>query len=122
MTDVTGFGLAGHLIEMCEASNVSAELNFSQVPILPEVEKYLELKCIPGGTVRNWKSYGEKVTVTNERNRLLAADPQTSGGLLIAVSQNEAANFEAFMDQKQHFYSCIGSLTEKTTAVVVIND
>lgn len=122
MTDVTGFGLAGHLIEMCEASNVSAELNFSQVPILPEVDKYLELKCIPGGTVRNWKSYGEKVSVTNERNRLLAADPQTSGGLLIAVSQNEAANFEAFMDQKQHFYSCIGSLTEKTTAVVVIHD
>ena len=122
MTDVTGFGLAGHLIEMCEASEVSAELYFSQVPVLPQVDKYLDLKCIPGGTNRNWKSYGEKVAVQNESNRLLVADPQTSGGLLIAVNPKEAANFEAFMDNAQHFYACIGQLTGKTSAVVVVLD
>jgi selenide,water dikinase len=63
MTDVTGFGLLGHLTEMCEGSNVSAEIYFKQVPLLTEeLIEYTEMKSIPGGTYRNWDSYGDKIS------------------------------------------------------------
>ena len=86
MTDVTGFGLLGHLIEMCEASETSAEINFEAIPQLPYLQSYLDQGSYPGGTTRNWESYGEKVELKNKNHRLILADPQTSGGLLVAVA------------------------------------
>ena len=86
MTDVTGFGLLGHLIEMCEASETSAEINFEAIPQLPYLQFYLDQGSYPGGTTRNWESYGEKVDLKNKNHRLILADPQTSGGLLVAVA------------------------------------
>ncbi len=94
MTDVTGFGLLGHLTEICEGSQLSAKLNYSKVPIFDEVEYYLEQKCVPGGTTRNWDSYGEKVRLANESYRDILCDPQTSGGLLIAVEPDSTAEVE----------------------------
>ncbi len=89
LTDVTGFGLLGHLREMCEGSNVSAEIDFQAVPKLPFIEEYLAQKSIPGGTNRNWSSYGHLIHLENEAEasyqKYILADPQTSGGLLIAV-------------------------------------
>ncbi len=85
MTDVTGFGLLGHLSEMCEGSHLTARLFTDRIPLLPETERYLEMDCIPGGTGRNWESYGHKIGELSERERLLLCDPQTSGGLLIAA-------------------------------------
>jgi selenide,water dikinase len=87
MTDVTGFGLLGHLLEICEGSNVNAEINFEAVPVIKGIEEYISKKAIPGGTHRNWKSYGEKVELKNEEYKNILCDPQTSGGLLIAVKQ-----------------------------------
>ena len=87
MTDVTGFGLAGHLIEMADGSNLTAEVEFSKLPILSCANNYMELGCVPGGTNRNWKSYGEYVNPIDEKQRLMIADPQTSGGLLISVGE-----------------------------------
>lgn len=86
ITDVTGFGLLGHLTEMCEGSNLSAKINFSQIPKLEMLDEYLALNCIPGGTGRNWESFGSKIKLANESWKNILADPQTSGGLLIAVS------------------------------------
>ena len=92
MTDVTGFGLLGHLIEMTEGSHLSAIVNFSSVPLLCEglVEYVLE-GSVPGGTNRNWDSYGHKVHFGNNENatyqKNILADPQTSGGLLISVQK-----------------------------------
>ncbi|MDB0055326.1 selenide, water dikinase SelD, partial [Bacteroidia bacterium] len=94
MTDVTGFGLLGHLTEICEGSQLSAKLNYNKVPIFDEVEYYLEQKCVPGGTTRNWDSYGEKVRLANESYRDILCDPQTSGGLLIAVEPDSTAEVE----------------------------
>ncbi|PLW99488.1 MAG: selenide, water dikinase SelD [Marinilabiliales bacterium] len=88
MTDVTGFGLLGHLLEMCQGSNVSAEINFDKIPKLNNVNNYIEKKCFPGGTFRNWKSYGNFVDEISEEQKMLLCDPQTSGGLLIAVEEN----------------------------------
>lgn len=89
LTDVTGFGLFGHLVEMCDGSNVSAELFFNQIPTLDNLDSYLDQKCFPGGTERNWASYGHRIQEgITETQRLIGADPQTSGGLLIAVQEN----------------------------------
>lgn len=93
MTDVTGFGLLGHLLEMCEGSGLAAQLNFDAIPRLDHVVRYLEKNCIPGGTYRNWKSYGEKMGEITESQKMILADPQTSGGLLIAVDHH-ASEFE----------------------------
>jgi selenide,water dikinase len=90
MTDVTGFGLLGHLTEMAEGSNLSAIIDFEKVPTIPSYRSYLEKGCIPGGTQRNWASYGSKIRLASEDQRLILADPQTSGGLLIAVSPDNS--------------------------------
>ena len=92
MTDVTGFGLLGHLIEMAEGSGLTANLNFSKVPLItPDLHQYVEAGSVPGGTNRNLDSYGHKVEFTNTTNihlqKSILADPQTSGGLLISVSK-----------------------------------
>ena len=100
MTDVTGFGLLGHLVEMCEGSGVSAEIEFDKVPVIPSLHKYLELGCIPGGTNRNWKSYGHKVSEISEREKYILADPQTSGGLMVAVEESAVDEFELFLHGK----------------------
>ena len=85
MTDVTGFGLLGHLSEMCEGSNLSAEIHFDKVPVLPEALAYMAQKAIPGGTHRNFDSYGHKIADLTPDQKHLLCDPQTSGGLLVAV-------------------------------------
>ena len=88
LTDVTGFGLLGHLVEMCEGSGTTAEIDFKQIPQLPDLDFYIAQKAVPGGTNRNWASYGDKVFLANEAYKNILADPQTSGGLLISVSEN----------------------------------
>ena len=95
MTDVTGFGLLGHLIEVCEASSVQARIEFAKVPILPNVKHYLTQGCVPGGTGRNWESYGHKVSAIDDDVRQLLCDPQTSGGLLVMVKKSALADFQA---------------------------
>lgn len=86
MTDVTGFGLLGHLGEMCEGSDVGATLSMEALVWLTDLDLYLEEGAIPGGTQRNWESYKHRVGELSERQRALLCDPQTSGGLLVSVS------------------------------------
>lgn len=97
MTDVTGFGLMGHLVEMCTASDTSARIHFDRVPLLAaqRLDYYLDQGCIPGGTKRNFASYGHLLQPMTERQRLLLCDPQTSGGLLIAVAPEAQSRLEA---------------------------
>ena len=86
MTDVTGFGLLGHLVEMADGSGLTARIEYARVPRLPGVEHYLEQGCVPGGTGRNFNSYGERIAGLDEVQKQLLCDPQTSGGLLVAVA------------------------------------
>lgn len=117
MTDVTGFGLLGHLTEMCEGSNVQAIIEFDKVPKIDGIDKYLEQGCIPGGTSRNWQSYGHKMGAVTERQKQILADPQTSGGLLIAVDPFDIPAFELVLRNSgvgdENIVS-IGWLEEKT--------
>lgn len=95
MTDVTGFGLLGHLSEMCAASNLSAKINFDKVPLLDKsvIDYYLAEGCVPGGTTRNWESYGHKIGQLSDYQKNILCDPQTSGGLLVAVESAKIADF-----------------------------
>lgn len=88
MTDVTGFGLLGHLIEICEGSNLSAVVFSDKIKTLDGVKDYIAQGCVPGGTGRNFESYGHKVGALTEEQKAILCDPQTSGGLLVAVEPN----------------------------------
>lgn len=97
MTDVTGFGLLGHLVEMCEASKLQAFVEFDKVPKMDMLDAYLDQKSIPGGTNRNWTSYGHHIAELTDRQKYILADPQTSGGLLVAIESAHANEFEVIL-------------------------
>jgi len=95
ITDVTGFGLLGHLSEICEGSNISATIEYEKVPTLANVKKYLAMGCVPGGTRRNFESYGEKIAPMTEEQQDILCDAQTSGGLLCVVRKDTVQEFLA---------------------------
>ncbi|MEJ5211320.1 MAG: selenide, water dikinase SelD, partial [Burkholderiales bacterium] len=89
LTDVTGFGLLGHLLEICRGSRLGARLEWDRLPILPGVEALVQAGFAPGAADRNWASYGQAVRLPAdfpEWRRKLLCDPQTSGGLLVACA------------------------------------
>ncbi len=104
MTDVTGFGLIGHLVEMAEGSGLSAELNYAAIPMLESAKVYQQQKIGPDATHRNWNSYQHKISLAEGIDEIeathLLPDPQTNGGLLISVSADAVAEvisvFERF--------------------------
>ncbi len=99
MTDVTGFALMGHLLEMCEGSGLDAELDFAAIPVLEPVPDYIAQGCVPGGTHRNFDSYGLKLAKLDHLQKALLCDPQTSGGLLMAVRPSARSQFEKALAQ-----------------------
>lgn len=121
LTDVTGFGLLGHLVEMCEGSDLSAEVIFNQVPRFDFLEGYLDQKCMPGGTHRNWDSYGHKIGPLSETQKFILADPQTSGGLLIAVAES---GLEAFREEMRLHHGetlvSLGRMIEKGESLIIV--
>ena len=124
ITDVTGFGLGGHLVEVCQGSNVSATVNYSAVPTLPNIQSYLADGCSPGGAQRNFDSYGQHLSSMNGEVQSIICDPQTSGGLLIMVSGEAQAAFEKIMQSAGFNASAIGEIlpSNNNTAIVTINE
>lgn len=125
MTDVTGFGLLGHLIEMAEGSALSAEISFNDVPlIIPDLKYYIENNSAPGGTNRNWISYKYKVGEINDYQKAILADPQTSGGLLIAVKESAIEEIKKLFAEHhlEKFVKPIGKLISKREKVVLVNN
>ena len=121
MTDVTGFGLLGHLIEVCEGSDLQAVLDVDAVPVIPESRTYLKDGCYPDGSLRNWKAYGEKVTGCDGMDRMmLFSDPQTSGGLLISVDERAVLNVERAIRAHGSFFARIGHLRKLGSGTRVI--
>lgn len=120
MTDVTGFGLLGHLVEMCEGSNLSAEIMLDDIPLLPKVHEYLEQGCIPGGTYRNWDSYGEKVQLRSDEDKFILCDPQTSGGLMIAVVPSAIAEVKSLLAKEGLQVESFGKLMKKGERLIVV--
>jgi len=113
LTDVTGFGLLGHLSEICEGSHVNAVVQYSQVPQLEAVEMYRNMGCVPGGTQRNYDSYGDKIGPISDVQKQLLCDPQTSGGLLIAVEESGESKLLDLLKYHNMTTQPIGYLLER---------
>jgi selenide,water dikinase len=120
MTDVTGFGLLGHLIEMCDGSNLSAEIISERVPKIESIDYYIDRKTFPGGTFRNFDSYGHKVSPMTEEQKYLFCDPQTSGGLLVAVTPAGKASFFEIADRYGLKPESFGRMKQKGKFVVEV--
>ncbi len=124
-TDVTGFGLLGHLSEMCEASGVSAKINYSALPFLPSVKELAEKGTVPGGTKRNLKFVKDKVQFSGnltDVDKLLLADAQTSGGLLISIPAEKAENYISKFNELSEIKAVvIGEIVEKSSRYIYIN-
>ncbi len=124
LTDVTGFGLLGHLLEICRGSGLAAELQWSQVPILSAARHLLEAGYVTGASERNWTSYGAQVVMpagdTTLQRRILT-DPQTSGGLLVACTADAAsAVLDIFRAEGFADAAVIGRLAAGSPGVKVV--
>ena len=120
MTDVTGFGLLGHLVEMADGSGLTARIDYAAVPRIDGVDYYLDQGCVPGGTLRNFDSYGDSIAPLPEAQKLLLCDPQTSGGLLVAVTPAGEAEFLALAAELGLELAPIGELVARQNHAVEV--
>lgn len=127
MTDVTGFGLLGHLIEMTEGSGLSAELNYGAIKKSHGLDEYLKQRTIPDATFRNWNSYSNKVQFEKGVNVMeafnLLPDPQTNGGLLIAVAENALDEVKEILQAAglPNHLQPVGRFTERKEKTIYVN-
>ena len=123
-TDVTGFGLLGHLSQMMKSSGLSANLNWSKIPILPDVVELAQSGNISGGTTRNIETIRKNVTIEDglsDLNLIILADAQTSGGLLISVSEERSEKLVNKLVNNQTLYSSvIGKVTEGNPGTITV--
>ena len=122
LTDVTGFGLLGHLLEICRGSGLAAEIKWSDVPLLPGVPELCQAGCVTGASARNWTSYGADVRLPQdfpEWQKQILCDPQTSGGLLVSCSAESLAEVEALFRAEGFAPAVIGRLVEGKAEVRV---
>ena len=123
LTDVTGFGLLGHLLEICRGARVSAVLDVRTIPLLAEVERLATAGYITGASARNWTAYGDDVALDaaiTPMQRALLTDPQTSGGLLVACEPAAAdAVLEMFRTEGFAAAAVIGRLESGPAQVTV---
>ena len=119
MTDVTGFGLLGHLAEICEGSGVNARVHFDQVQTLDGVPEYIAAGCVPGGTNRNFESYGHKIGPLSDYQKAVLCDPQTSGGLLVAIKPEAEQALLAIAEKAGIAIYPVGELIAPRDGVVV---
>lgn len=116
MTDVTGFGLAGHLREVCEGSDLHAILDFERIPLLDHIHEYLAMGCTPGGAQRNFDSFRQVLGQMTLTQRAILCDPQTSGGLLVSVNEADKAAFLQLTQENGLQLEAIGTLHKGTSA------
>jgi len=126
MTDVTGFGLLGHLIEMAEGSGLSAEIYYDKLPVAGGVKEYISQRIFPDATTRNWSSYSDKVKFEKGVNVMeaftLLPDPQTNGGLLISVKPEAIATVEALLidNNLEKFITPVGVLKKQDEKIIFV--
>ncbi|MFY8003583.1 MAG: selenide, water dikinase SelD, partial [Chitinophagaceae bacterium] len=128
MTDITGFGLVGHALEMAKGSNLSLTLQYSKVPVLEAAKGYMAQNCIPDATYRNWNAYQPDLQINAGVSMMeafkLLPDPQTNGGLLIAVEEQDLPALQVILAENGYeaFIQPIGYFTEKQDKFLVVNE
>jgi selenide,water dikinase len=126
MTDVTGFGLLGHLVEMTEGRGLSAELFYEKIPVLDGVRGYISQRIFPDATTRNWSSFGEKIGFGTGVNVLeaftLLPDPQTNGGLLFTVKNVGLDAVKSLLEKAglAEFTEPIGRMTQRVEKSITV--
>jgi selenide,water dikinase len=123
LTDVTGFGLLGHLLEICRGAGLAAEVRMRQVPLLPAAVELASQGFVTGASGRNWAGYGKDVVLEGLRDvdRHLLTDPQTSGGLLVACAPEAVATvLEMFRADGFEHAAAIGHLAAGIPKVRVV--
>ena len=128
LTDVTGFGLLGHCIEMAEGSNVSIELFYSNIPVMIGAKEYLTKRIIPDATYRNWNSYSDKTAFDKGVHVMeafnLLPDPQTNGGLLFSIHPSAETKIRNLLieNELQAHIQPIGRVVEKTEKTIQVRN
>lgn len=126
MTDITGFGLAGHLIEMAEGSNLTAVLEYAHVKKVQNIQKYLSQNTTPDATYRNWNAYEKQIQIAPSVDMMeafkLLPDPQTNGGLLFAVAKDKQREIQSLLQENNlaDFILPIGEMVEKTEKALIV--
>jgi selenide,water dikinase len=123
LTDVTGFGLAGHLLEQCRGANLSATISWSNLPMIPQAIEYLQAGIVTGASGRNWLGYGHEVTLAPDMeqwHKHLLSDPQTSGGLLVSCAPEASSAVLQILQAGGFEQACvIGEFTQGSGLSVV---
>jgi selenide,water dikinase len=121
VTDVTGFGLAGHLLEICRGSQLAAEVDFAKLPLLGEAKIHVQAGIVTGASGRNWSSYGAEVGLADgmaDWQQKVITDPQTSGGLLVSCAPEAAeAVLALFSTERFSEAAVIGTMTEASAGI-----
>jgi len=126
MTDVTGFGLLGHMIELAEGSGLGAEIYYDKLPVAAGVKDYITQRIFPDATTRNWSSYSDKVKFEKGVNVMeaftLLPDPQTNGGLLVSVSPDSVEKVKELFNLHglTQFTEAIGKLVNKNEKLILV--
>ncbi|MCK6411010.1 MAG: selenide, water dikinase SelD [Azonexus sp.] len=124
LTDVTGFGLLGHLLEIARGSGLRARLNLAEIPLLPRAREFAAAGYITGASGRNWASYGEEVSLAasvSDLDRALLTDPQTSGGLLVACAPDTVTEvLSAFLQHGFNHATVVGEIVDGPAGVEVV--
>jgi selenide,water dikinase len=119
MTDVTGFGFAGHLLEMLEGNNLSAIIEKEKIPVMNSVKEYMSQFVFPDNTTRNFNAQSARTEGMVDLDFMLYCDPQTSGGLLISVDKNHEADMDDLLKSNNQFFSKIGQITSRKEKEIV---
>jgi len=104
LTDVTGFGLGGHLLELCRGAGLSAQIKWADVPVIPEAVELVKAGIVTGASSRNWNAYAKEIRLgagIEEWQKLLLTDPQTSGGLLVSCAPESDAEVLAIFKRQR---------------------
>ena len=124
VTDVTGFGLAGHLLEVCKGSGLRATVNYADLPLLARAGEFVEAGLMTGASGRNWASYGDRVSLAaglDSSAQTLLSDPQTSGGLLVSCAPDTVTEvLSLFLQHGFSHVSVIGEMAEGEPGIAVV--
>lgn len=113
LTDVTGFGLAGHLLEMMQGSQLSAEIKKETIPVIESAKNYIQQFVFPDNTTRNYNAQAAHIDGMTDLDFILYCDPQTSGGLLISVDAGHENEMDTFLNSLNQFFAKVGTVTPK---------